>query len=217
VGRADVKNRASELIESFDLVQAADRPLRTYSGGMRRRLDVAAALVSQPPVIFLDEPTTGLDVQSRAVLWGHVRQLVSDGVTLLLTTQDLQEADLLADRVAVIDDGVVVAEDTSSALKARLGTSVVELAMADERSGARARALLADHMRSPIEGDGAAVWIRTEDSSHSLMDALHVLEPRGAAPEKITLREPSLDDVFLALTGNGHGATAPGAKREGGP
>jgi ABC-2 type transport system ATP-binding protein len=203
LGKVDARRRASELLETFDLVQAADRPLRTYSGGMRRRLDVAAALVQQPPVIFLDEPTTGLDVQSRMVLWDHVRRLVADGVTFLLTTQDLKEADLLADRVAVIDEGVVVAEDTAAALKARLGTGVVELEMADERAGAAALEMLASHIVDPVEISGSTVTIRTRDSSRGLIDALHVLEPRGASPGRISLREPSLDDVFLALTGNG--------------
>jgi ABC-2 type transport system ATP-binding protein len=211
MSRHEVIRRASELLESFDLMDAADRPLRTYSGGMRRRLDVAAALVQRPPVIFLDEPTTGLDIQGRMVLWEHIRHLVAEGVTFLLTTQDLREADLLADRVAVIDEGVVVAENTASALKARLGSAVVELEMANEPEGATTVELLSRRMMGRVERDGSMVKIRSEDSTSILIEALRVLEHEGVTPRKISLREPSLDDVFLVLTGNGlTGAAMPG-------
>src|SRR5215208_6958676 len=129
--RHEAKSRADELLERFGLRDAADRPVRTYSGGMRRRLDVAAALVQRPPVVFLDEPTTGLDIFSRNELWEMIRELVADGTTVLLTTQYLEEADRLAQRVAVVDDGRVIANDTPVALKAQLGSIVIELGMGD--------------------------------------------------------------------------------------
>lgn len=217
ITRGEAKRRASELLESFDLVEAADRPLRTYSGGMQRRLDVAAALVHRPPVIFLDEPTTGLDIQSRMVLWEHIRQLVAQGSTVLLTTQDLREADLLADRIAVVDEGLVVAEDTALALKARLGTTVVELKMGSEEAGARVQELLTGRMTNRIERDGPIISIRSEDGTGVLIEALRILDARGLTPLKVSVREPSLDDVFLALTGNNHDTTeATPLSREGG-
>ncbi|MDQ4108103.1 MAG: ATP-binding cassette domain-containing protein, partial [Actinomycetota bacterium] len=135
--------RAAELLGRFGLIEAADRPVRTYSGGMRRRLDVAAALVPRPPVLFLDEPTTGLDLSSRNELWAMIRELVGDGTTVLLTTQYLEEADRLANRVAVIDHGHVIANDTPSALKAQLGSTVAELGFEDEATAERARGQLA--------------------------------------------------------------------------
>ncbi len=213
----EARRRACELLESFDLAEAANRPLRTYSGGMRRRLDVAAALVHRPPVIFLDEPTTGLDIQSRMVLWEHIRQLVAQGSTVLLTTQDLQEADLLADRIAVVDEGLVVAEDTALALKAQLGSTVVELKMANEQAGIEVQELLARSMTNRIELNGCSVGIRAEDSTGVLIEALRILEARGLTPLKISVREPSLDDVFLALTGNNHemAEAAPGSEKGG--
>jgi ABC-2 type transport system ATP-binding protein len=212
----EAKRRASELLESFDLTDAADRPIRTYSGGMRRRLDVAAALVHRPPVIFLDEPTTGLDIQSRMVLWEHIKQLVAQGSTVLLTTQDLHEADLLADRIAVVDEGSVVAEDTAAALKARLGNTVVVLTMADGETGSEVRELLSRRMTDRIELDGLVVSIRSEDGTSALISALRALDAQGLAPMKIAVREPSLDDVFLALTGNNHVvADAAGDSQEG--
>ncbi len=136
--RRDVGPRADELLERFDLSDAADRPVRTYSGGMRRRLDVAAALVQRPPVLFLDEPTTGLDIQSRTELWAVIRELVAEGSTVLLTTQYLEEADRLADRIAVVDHGHIVANDTSARLKAQLAGTVIEIGMQDEERAGRA-------------------------------------------------------------------------------
>ena len=216
MSRREVKRRASELLESFDLAEAGNRPLRTYSGGMRRRLDVAAALVQKPPVIFLDEPTTGLDIQSRMVLWEHIKHLVAEGATILLTTQDLHEADLLADRIAVIDKGLVVAEDTAPALKARLGTTVVELMMASEEAGSKVQELLSQRMAEHVERDGMEVSVRSQDGTTVLVDALRILDPEGLTPEKISVREPSLDDVFLSLTGNkAEGAEAASGFEEG--
>src|SRR5205814_5524968 len=140
--RPVIAPRASELLERFDLTDAADRPLRTYSGGMRRRLDVAAALVPKPPVLFLDEPTTGLDLQSRNELWEMIRELVADGTTVLLTTQYLEEADRLAERVAVIDGGHVIANDSPKALKSALGSTVIEMEFPDADRADRAASML---------------------------------------------------------------------------
>src|SRR5512133_1217767 len=140
--RADVMPRAEELLRRFDLSGAADRPLRTYSGGMRRRLDVAASLMPRPPVLFLDEPTTGLDLPSRGELWDMIRELVSDGTTVLLTTQYLEEADRLANRIAVVDDGRVIANDTPDRLKAQLGSTVVEIGLRGDGRSERATQLL---------------------------------------------------------------------------
>ena len=193
--------RADELLERFDLAFAADRPARTYSGGMRRRLDVAAALVARPPILFLDEPTTGLDIQSRQELWTVIRELVADGSTVLLTTQYLEEADQLADRIAVIDHGRVVANDTTAALKARLGSTVIEIGMPNELAGARAQALLAGRDAGHPELEGSMVRLASRDGAGALIDVLRSLDAEGLSPATLAVREPSLDDVFLALTG----------------
>ncbi|MFL5735772.1 MAG: ATP-binding cassette domain-containing protein [Actinomycetota bacterium] len=197
-----IASRATELLEGFDLMHAADRPLRTYSGGMRRRLDVAAALVPKPPVLFLDEPTTGLDLQSRNALWEMIRELVADGTTVLLTTQYLEEADRLAERVAVIDGGHVIANDSPNALKAELGSTVVEMEYSDTDRAERAAQLLARIQDAHPEREGSAVRISSEDGSHLLMEALRLLDAEDLAPAKLNVREPSLDDVFLSLTGH---------------
>ncbi|GAA4842892.1 ABC transporter ATP-binding protein [Kitasatospora terrestris] len=194
--------RAAELLDRFDLTGAADRPVRTYSGGMRRRLDVAAALVADPPVLFLDEPTTGLDPQSRTALWQLIRELVADGTTVLLTTQYLEEADRLAHRVAVLAEGRVVADDAPGVLKARLGTTVIELGMGEDPRAARAAGLVRDRLRLAPEQEGALLRLATPDGSLLLLDLLHLLEGEALAPRTIAVREASLDDVYLALTGH---------------
>jgi ABC-2 type transport system ATP-binding protein len=195
--------RADELLERFELVDAADRPVRTYSGGMRRRLDVAASLVHRPPVLFLDEPTTGLDLNSRGELWNMIRELVSTGTTVLLTTQYLEEADRLANRIAVIDRGKVIAEGTPGQLKTRLGATVIEFGYGDARHVARrASDLLAQRIPGQPESDGSTVRITSDDGSRVVVDALRSLDSEGLAPVTIAVREPSLDDVFLALTGH---------------
>src|SRR3954451_4024974 len=155
--------RSDELIERFDLVDAADRPVRTFSGGMRRRLDLAAALVDRPPVLFLDEPTTGLDPRSRSDLWGVIEELVADGTTVLLTTQYLEEADRLADRIAVIDGGKKIAEGTSSELKATLGATIIEMDLASDDDAARARTLLAPIGHAEL--DGLTLQLTVEDGA----------------------------------------------------
>jgi ABC-2 type transport system ATP-binding protein len=197
--RQAIVSRADELLERFDLSEAADRPVRTYSGGMRRRLDVAAALVQRPPVLFLDEPTTGLDLQSRNALWETIRELVSEGTTVLLTTQYLEEADRLAGRVAVIDVGRVIAEGTPAELKANLGSTVIEIGMRDEAEAVRAQGALAMLNGGP-ELEGTMLRLSSEGPG-VLMDVLRTLDGRGLSPSSLTVREPSLDDVFLALTG----------------
>ncbi|MDI2128447.1 ATP-binding cassette domain-containing protein [Yinghuangia seranimata] len=194
--------RAAELLEQFDLVAAADRPVRTYSGGMRRRLDVAAALVSEPPVLFLDEPTTGLDPQSRGALWELIRQLLREGTTVLLTTQYLEEADRLANRVAVIDEGRIIADDAPGVLKERLGQTVIELDMGDEARAAEAATLITTRLQRAPGREGPLLRLAAPDGSMLLMDVMHALEGDGMVPRTIAVRESSLDDVFLALTGH---------------
>jgi len=199
--RAAARARADELLDRFDLNDAADRPVRTYSGGMRRRLDVAAALVQRPQVVFLDEPTTGLDLPSRNALWAMIRELVADGTTVLLTTQYLEEADRLADRVAVVDGGRVIANDTPATLKAQLGSTVIELGMGDTVRAARAEDLLATTLRLAPGRDGALLRLSADNPSRMVADVLRSLDDQDLAPVTLAVREPSLDDVFLALTG----------------
>jgi ABC-2 type transport system ATP-binding protein len=198
--RQAIGARADELLQLFDLSDAADRPVRTYSGGMRRRLDVAAALVQRPPVLFLDEPTTGLDLQSRNALWDTIRELVSGGTTVLLTTQYLEEADRLANRVAVVDVGKVIAEGTPTELKSNLGDTVIEIGMPGEVEALRAQAALAALNGEP-ELEGTTLRLSSE-SPRVLMDMLRTLDGQGLSPSSLTVRDPSLDDVFLALTGH---------------
>lgn len=199
--RRSINPRADELLARFDLVAAGDRPIRTYSGGMRRRLDVAAALVGKPPVIFLDEPTTGLDIQSRTELWSVIKELVAEGSTVLLTTQYLEEADQLADRIAVVNDGVVVANDTATSLKARLGSTVIELTMDDEVEAKRAQGLLARLVAEHPEHEGVLVRLSTDQAPKVLTQVLRSLDAAGITAHGVTVRDPSLDDVFLSLTG----------------
>jgi ABC-2 type transport system ATP-binding protein len=199
--RRMVAARADELLERFELTGAADRSTRTYSGGMRRRLDLAAALVHRPPVLFLDEPTTGLDPHSRRELWGIIEELVREGTTLLLTTQYLEEADRLAGRVAVIDGGRVIAEGTSAELKAQMATTVIELAFHDPDQAGRAAELVAPLATASALLEGSGVEVPVDDGPRSLVEALRTLDRAGLAVASVALREPSLDDVFLALTG----------------
>jgi daunorubicin resistance ABC transporter ATP-binding subunit len=210
--RESIRPRSKELLERFDLADAADRPVRTYSGGMRRRLDVAAALVQRPPVLFLDEPTTGLDLQSRNALWETIRELVAGGTTVLLTTQYLEEADRLAERLAVVDGGKVIAEGTPAELKSRLGNTVIEIAMGEEAAALRAQALLARAGDGSPEREGSMLRL-SSDGPRVLMDVLRSLDAEGLSPASITVRDPSLDDVFLTLTGrHAEPATEPAAE-----
>ena len=202
MSKPEIAPRADDLLGRFDLVHAADRPLKTYSGGMRRRLDIAASLVARPPVLFLDEPTTGLDLTSRNELWDMIRELVNDGTTVLLTTQYLEEADRLADQIAVVDGGRVIADDTPGALKAELGTTVVEMGLADEVRARRALDLLVGTVPGRVEREGSQIRITSDEGSHVLVEALRALDEDGMEPDTLMVREPSMDDVFLALTGH---------------
>jgi ABC-2 type transport system ATP-binding protein len=197
--RKRAHERADELLERFDLVDAAHRPVRTYSGGMRRRLDLAAALVHEPPVLFLDEPTTGLDPRSRQSLWEITEQLVAGGTTVLLTTQYLEEADRLADHIALVDHGRVIAEGTSGELKAQYGATVIEAAYDDDRPVPAALAALAP--LGDVEAIGSAVILHVVDGARELAEAVRRLDAAGAPPDAMAVREPTLDDVFLQLTG----------------
>ena len=201
LSRGTIAGRAAELLERFELTDAADRPVRTYSGGMRRRIDLAAALVNRPPVLFLDEPTTGLDPHSRNEVWAMIGELVADGTTVVLTTQYLEEADRLAARVAVVDGGRVIANDTPARLKTRLGSTVIELELDDPGAAGRAHAALAAAGIGSPELEGETVRVTTDDGARLLVDALRALDAEGIVPAGLTVREPSLDDVFLALTG----------------
>ncbi|UWE09953.1 ATP-binding cassette domain-containing protein [Actinacidiphila bryophytorum] len=211
VRHSRVRHRAAELLERFELTEAADRPARTYSGGMRRRLDVAAALVPDPPVLFLDEPTTGLDPQSRNALWDLIRRLVADGTTVLLTTQYLEEADQLASRVVVIDRGRVIADDEPALLKSHLGNTVIELDMVGEERAARAADLLRAGFEEAPRIEGPHLSLVSRDGSRPLLEVLRVLESHDLVPGTVAVREPSLDDVFLQLTGRSGGTPAAGA------
>ena len=194
--------RAAELLDKFELSDAADRPLRTYSGGMRRRLDIAASLVTRPPVLFLDEPTTGLDLTSRNALWETIEQLVADGTTVMLTTQYLEEADRLAERIAVVDGGLVIANDTPTNLKSQLGSTVVEIRFEKHDGSERAATLLTGNVNGQVERDDGTLRITSNDGARILIDVLRALDANDIAPDTLAVREPSLDDVFLALTGH---------------
>jgi ABC-2 type transport system ATP-binding protein len=194
--------RAVELLEQFQLTEAAGRAVKTYSGGMRRRHDLAASIVASPPVLFLDEPTTGLDPRSRADMWDLVRALVSDGATVLLTTQYLDEADQLADRIVVIDHGRVIAEGTPSQLKSSVGGSRIDVVLQDAaRLEAAARVIRAAVGDPVIDLVMRQITVQIADGSGALVDVVRQLDAAGIAIDDIGLRRPTLDEVFLQLTG----------------
>jgi ABC-2 type transport system ATP-binding protein len=199
--KAEVVRRADELLERFELTEAANRVVGGYSGGMRRRLDLAASLVNRPRVLFLDEPTTGLDPRSRLRLWEVIEDLVRDGTTLLLTTQYLEEADRLADRIAVIDTGKVIAEGTSDQLKDRVGGSVVVVRPADVADAERAMVALRA-VGEPTLGAGGELTMQATTGVTLVTESARVLEAAGVEVSELALRRPTLDDVFLTLTGH---------------
>ena len=200
--RAEAKRRGQELLERFDLVEAADRVVKTYSGGMRRRLDLAAALVARPPVLFLDEPTTGLDPRSRLEVWATIEGLVAEGTTVLLTTQYLDEADRLADLIAVIDRGRVIAEGTPDELKESVGGERLEVHLAEASAVETAVRALAPMPDEPPVADGETIRVPVTRRSGTIVEAVRRLDDAGVAVDDLGLRRPTLDDVFLALTGH---------------
>jgi ABC-2 type transport system ATP-binding protein len=202
--RREAKKRAAGLLDQFDLSGAADRGVKTYSGGMRRRLDLAASLVGRPSILFLDEPTTGLDLPSRMATWDAVRELTADGTTVLLTTQALDEADQLADRIAVVDRGRVIAEGTSGELKAKVGGERVQLTVAPEASLETALRALAPHADGPPVSDPAdrTVQAPVTGAARRMPAIVRDLDAAGVLLDDLAIRRPSLDDVFLTLTGH---------------
>ncbi|GHE64691.1 ATP-binding cassette domain-containing protein [Streptomyces capitiformicae] len=200
----DAKVRAGELLEQFNLTDAADRTAKTYSGGMRRRLDLAAALVVSPPVMFMDEPTTGLDPRNRQMLWDVIKRLVSGGTTLLLTTQYLEEADNLAHDIAVVDHGRVIARGTSDQLKARTGGERVEVVVHEREQIAPAREVLAGFGKgeTTVEEHTRKLTVPVTGGAKLLAEVIRELDLRGIEIDDIGLRRPTLDDVFLSLTGH---------------
>lgn len=204
LSRAEAKKRAHELLERLDLVEAANRPVRTYSGGMQRRLDLGASLVGEPKVLYLDEPTTGLDPRSRQDIWQIVRELVAGGTSILLTTQYLEEADELADRIAVMNEGRVVAEGTSDQLKDQLGGDVVEFELANksQRSAAGHAVTRFASARPTYDQATGRVRVPVKEGSRSLMGIVQALSQSRVGVNSLSLHRPSLDDVFLALTGH---------------
>ncbi|MGK8511723.1 ATP-binding cassette domain-containing protein [Nocardia asiatica] len=203
LSRADARRKAVELLAEFDLTEAANKPLRNFSGGMRRRLDLAASLIAAPPLLFLDEPTTGLDPRTRAQMWETIRRLVREGATVLLTTQYLDEADQLADRIAVIDRGKVIADGTADELKASVGGSALHLTLVDRDQLAEARRIIGDFLgvEAQITPEAGRLTAPLTDAGVTA-DLLIRLREWEIGVEEITVTKPSLDEVFLTITGH---------------
>ncbi|MFF0815847.1 ATP-binding cassette domain-containing protein [Rhodococcus sp. NPDC003318] len=204
LSRADARRKTTELLEEFALTEAANRALKNFSGGMRRRLDLAASLISHPPLLFLDEPTTGLDPRTRAQMWDTIRRLVAEGSTVLLTTQYLDEADQLADRIAVIDRGRVIADGTADELKASVGTSSLQLTLVDRGDLDATRTLLAEALGTEVAVSPEAARLTAPLTDTSVTPELLIrLRDNGIRVDEITVSKPSLDEVFLTITGHG--------------
>lgn len=201
------KARAAELLEEFDLQKAAERPAKTYSGGMRRRLDLAVSLIATPPVIFLDEPTTGLDPRSRLAMWDIIRKLMDGGTTILLTTQYLEEADQLADRIVVIDDGQVIAEGTASELKSRVGKDRLEVTFKDTKALEAGSKLLGKQIIDINDKEYSATVV-IQDTNIDVRKTLDILGAKNVTISSLEIHKPTLDDVFLSLTGKQKQASA---------
>lgn len=198
--KASAKTRAQELLADFDLVEAADRPAKTYSGGMRRRLDLAVSLIVTPPVIFLDEPTTGLDPRSRIAMWNMIKKLMTSGTTILLTTQYLEEADLLADQIAVIDNGHVIAQGTAKELKSKVGKDRLELTFEDAPTLQKAVKALGKKLADTNAKEHSATVV-IQDNNVDVRETLELLAAKNVALTTMAVHKPTLDDVFLSLTG----------------
>ena len=205
------RERAAEVLERFSLADDADRLVRTYSGGMKRRLDLAASLAGKPDVLFLDEPTTGIDPRSRLEVWALIRDLVGSGTTVLLTTQYLDEADQLAGRIGVINEGKLISEGTGNELKDRLGGAVIHVEVPDDAREATRAALGAPSGAEP--GTSGPITVPAPDGPGSLVAAVRTLDAAGITPTDVGLRRPTLDDVFVALTGHATTPTEPGNGR----
>jgi len=203
LGRRRSRERSRELLEQFSLAEAGDRPVKTYSGGMRRRLDLAGALVADPPVLFLDEPTTGLDPRGRLDMWDVIRELVGGGTTLLLTTQYMEEADQLADHIVVIDRGRSIAEGTADELKVKVGGERVEIVLQQSSDMELARPVLAKLAMGDVQvdEDSRTLTAPVSGGASVLMEVLRQLDAEGVGLQDVGLRRPTLDDVFLTLTG----------------
>ena len=204
LGKARARSRTADLLEQFDLAEVADRPAKTYSGGMKRRLDLAASLVGQPSVLFLDEPTAGLDPRSRLGMWDTIRSLRAGGTTVLLTTQNLDEADELADQIVVIDHGVVIAAGTAEELKSQIGGDVLEFTVPDRTRADQAAAAVKEIGEGEpyMDAETGLVTVRIGGrGSEALIDAVRDLDSAGIQTRGLMVRRPSLDDVFLSLTG----------------
>jgi len=213
LGKADVIRRTEELLEQFDLVEAADRTAKTYSGGMRRRLDLAASLIATPPVIFLDEPTTGLDPRSRLNLWDNIEKLAAEGTTILLTTQHLEEADRLANSIAVIDGGKVIAEGTADELKDKVGRERIQFTLETDADLKKAIKLV-DGETLQVDEKRKSLSVVHDSGVYKLKDILEKFEKSKIRVANMSLAKPTLDDVFLQLTG--HKATAENNNENGG-
>lgn len=198
----DIKRRTKELLELFDLVEASDRTVKTYSGGMSRRLDLAVSLIASPPIIFLDEPTTGLDPRSRLIMWDIIKQLVSRGTTILLTTQDMDEADHLADRIIVINNGKIIAEGTSDQLKQRIGSERLEIVVETGSNFEKAKKVIEDDSSLRSDDKMRILSLVTKGGVNQLKQVLSRLDEASIGVENISFRSPTLDDVFLTLTGH---------------
>jgi len=202
LSKAEAKKKAEDLLEEFGLMEAAKRPLSKFSGGMRRRLDLAASLIAQPPLIFLDEPTTGLDPRTRAQMWETIRRLVKSGSTILLTTQYLDEADQLADRIAVIDHGRVVAEGTPNELKASVGTASLQLKITDEKQLKIAMETVENTLKTKAQQPEPMLITAPMADANRITDVLVALKNEKIHLSEVSVQKPTLDEVFLALTGN---------------
>jgi ABC-2 type transport system ATP-binding protein len=215
LGRGQAASRADELLERFELTAAADRAVKTYSGGMRRRLDLGASLVNRPSILFLDEPTTGLDPRSRTMLWGTIRELVNDGTTLLLTTQYLEEADTLADRISVIDVGRVIAEGTADELKTRVGGDRIDVRVANPGDLSVAANALVGFGEAQVDEQTHHLKLPVTSGTSVLADVVRQLDDANVEIIELALRRPTLDDVFLSLTGSHAEEEEPAPRRRG--